>query len=393
MIPVSEARAIVCAHARPGPTEQRPRSQSGGSILRAPVHAEAPAPPYDRVMMDGLALRAAAWAPGARFTLQASVPAGHPPPRLRRSDAVIEVMTGGCLPPGCDAVAPVEWCRGEGSARVIEPPAGENLRSGLFVHAAGSDGAAGRLVLAAGTALGPAELAVAATEGADPLVVNRRPRVHLITTGDEVVAPDQRPGPGQIRGSHAAALSELLRRHGQAELRHRHVPDDRSALQEALAELLPTADMLWMAGGVSRGRWDLTPDALERAGVRPLFHGVAQRPGKPLWFGAAPGCLVFGLPGNPNSALICARVHAMPALDLWRGGLPPPPFQAPIRGLPAVHPGLTCFHPLWRDADGGWRAVSPATSGSLHSVCGSVGIAECPPDPECAPLIHVWSPL
>lgn len=391
MITVSEARATVAANVSPGSTEQIPLARAGGRILRQAVAAERPAPPFNRVMMDGLALCAASWARNKGFAAQQQLPAGIMPPPLQDTDSVFEVMTGGLLPPGCDSVVPIEWCRREGDAWIIDPPREETIQPGRFFHAQGSDGPAGRTVLAEGARLGPAELAAAATEGACTLVVNRLPRIHLITTGDEIVPPEQRPGPAQIRGSHAVALTELLLRCSQAQVAHHHVPDAPDALAAAVASALPESDFLLLTGGVSRGRWDLVPELLQSAGVEQLFHRVSQRPGKPLWFGKCSDCLVFGLPGNPNSAQVCARIYVAPALDLWRGARPRPAPAMPIESLPERHGELTLFVPLWPASGGRLMAIQPATSGSLHAFCGSIGLAELPPVGEPSlPTVHFW---
>lgn len=393
MISVAKARSILKASIEPGPTEKVSLSSAGGRVLRTAVFADAPAPPFNRVMMDGLALRTDAWQADKHFRHQLQVPAGSVPPPLQDAGSVIEIMTGAPLPQGCDTVAPIEWCRRSGNDWVISPPQGEAPKPDRFITRKGSDGDTGREVLSAGQRLGPAELAIAATEGACMLEVNRLPRVCLITTGNEVVPPEQQPGPGQIRGSHAVALAELICRHGQVEWSHHHVPDEVEIIGKAITEAISEADFLLLTGGVSRGRWDLVPEAMHDAGVSCRFHRLAQRPGKPLWFGQSASCQVFGLPGNSNSALVCARAYIVPALDAWRGAKGAPSLTVPFDALPGPHRELTLFHPVWLTATGRLRFGQPQSSGSLHAFNGSWGLVEVPPTPEAGPPVtHPWSP-
>jgi molybdopterin molybdotransferase len=392
MISVSDARRLLREHAVEGPVETLPLALVAGRVLRESLCADLPAPPYDRIMMDGLALCACSWSRGKRFHLQALVGAGSAAPSLDGPDHVVGVATGGRLPEGCDAVAPVEWCEADGDLRVIAPPADRDIQPGLFVHREGSDGAAGRQVLPVGQRLGPAELAIAATEGRTRLVVNALPRMVLIVTGDEVVPPDRQPGPGQIRASHPAALHAFFQRSHGLELRHRHAPDDPERLASVIGEALDEADIVLVTGGVSRGHRDWVPAVLARLGVTSVFHGVAQKPGKPLWFGRRDETLVFGLPGNPVSALACTRLYVSPIVDRWCGSEPRPALRGEIRDLPPRLHDLTLFVPIRLASDGGWRAAPPATSGSLHALCDTQALAECSPDPADPIFIHTWSP-
>ncbi len=392
MITVAEAADRIAAAVAPGDTEVVGLVQAAGRVLRQAVLADAPAPPFDRVMMDGVALAAADWSPRRRYRLLPGAPAGHSPPPRPDAESVVAVSTGGVLPPGCDCVAPREWLEETDAGLRIVPPAGTTLEPGRFVHARASDGPAGRQVLPPGLLLGAAELAVAATEGAVRLTVNRPPRIHLLTTGDEVVPPDCRPGPAQIRGSHAVALATLLQNWGETQFTHRHLPDQPEALRDAIGEALDRADMVLLTGGVSRGDYDFVPPLLTAHGVTCLFHRVAQKPGKPLWFGRRETTLVFGLPGNPNSALVCARRYVIPALARWRGGDTPAALPSAVRRLPPRLTELTHFVPF-RANDGGWLAAPAATSGSLHALAGTHGFAECPPSADEPVNLHLWRPF
>lgn len=377
----AEALERVLAAAAPGPTERCGLSVAAGRILRRALTASRPAPPFDRVMMDGYAVSSSAFRGGKRrFRIAGVAPAGHPAPALLTPDTAVEVMTGGMLPVGADAVVPVEWCRRDGDSVEVAPQ--RPVTDGLFVHRLGSSRATGDIVLAAGARLGPAELAVAATEGAVELEVAVRPRVTLVTTGDEVVPPDAQPLPWQLRASHPSALAPLFAHWGAGEWHHAHAPDREEALEIALAAALESSELVLVAGGVSMGRWDLVPAALLRLGVECEFHGVRQRPGKPLWFGRRGRRLVFGLPGNPLSALLCARHYAIPALQRLLGAAPAAAVRGRLATPLARDPRLTSFCACALDEHGRLLPTRPDNSGDLHALVGTAGMITLEPGSE-----------
>jgi len=268
---------------------------------------------------------------------------------------------------------------------VTPPPDAPPPAPGLYVHARGAGGRRGRVVVGAGTRLGPAEAAVAASEGVRAVRASPPLRVRLVTTGDEVVSPDAAPLPWQIRGSHATGLQALLSAHGPIDWWHGHARDRQDELAATLAAALRDADLLLVAGGVSRGRFDLVPGALQSLGARELFHRVAQRPGKPLWFGVRGDVPVFGLPGNPLAVLVCARRYVVPAMDLRLGATPRAPLMLATRGRGAGLAGLTLYVPARLEADAA-VLMPAANSGDLHALVGSDGFVEIPPpDDPAAP--------
>ncbi|MCC5845855.1 MAG: molybdopterin molybdotransferase MoeA [Verrucomicrobia bacterium] len=389
MIPVAEAFARLRDALPDFGTEPVALSDAVGRILREPLRAERDAPPFDRVMLDGVAVSHAALAAGrSRFPVAGLAPAGQPRARLLDPQSVLEVMTGAPLPEGADTVVPVEDLEREGDAvRILDVP-----EKGQGVHRRASDARVGDEVLPSGTRLRPAALAVAATEGALTLQTARRPVISLLTSGDEVVPPDAQPLDHQIRASHPAALAALLRGFGHCISRHRHAPDDPVLLKALLAEALESAEILLVTGGVSKGSADHVPRILGELGVRGHFHGVAQRPGKPLWCGSRGKQVVLALPGNPLSALTCARRYLIPALDAAMGALPePPPLVRPLTP-PAPHPTLATFRPL-RVTSEGWEWVIPPNSGALHVPALTQGFLECPPGfspPDLFPF-YAWT--
>lgn len=402
MISVAEATRLVQATASPLPAETVLLTEATGRVLRQPVYADRDFPPFDRVTMDGIALRHAATAAGqTRFVLERTQFAGQPPAPLQDPAAAVEIMTGAVLPPGTDAVVRYEDLliedgpdgRRVATVRVPPPQPGHN------VHRRGSDRPAGDLLLPAGTVLGPAEIAVAATVGAATLLVTRRPRVAVVSTGDELVDIGEAPAAHQIRRSNAYMLLAAVRGAG-AEGQVFHFDDDLASLQAGLPPLLRGFDAVLLSGGVSKGRADFLPQALQDAGAERIFHEVRQRPGKPFWFGRYPGgAVVFALPGNPVSTFINYYRYAAPWLRAVQ--LPAPQFPAPepaaLVTAVTFRPPLTHFLlvSLEPGPDGRLRARPERAhgSGDLASLLPSDGFVELPAERDtfaAGEVLPVW---
>ena len=311
---------------------------SAGRILRQEIWAERALPPYDRVILDGIAIRwqdtRGAQAQGQQtrkqeipdsFVLAATQPAGRPPLDLRTIvtsenaplPAAIAVMTGSVLPHGTDTVIPREdYDLTEGThGTIIRLEDGVHPRKGQHIHSEGSDCAAGTVLLNAGIRLSPPDLAILAANGVAEPHVAIIPSIAIISTGDELVAPDEPVQAWQIRRSNEYAISASLSRQGFTRQSLSLVPDNLAAVTDHFREVLETHDVLVISGGVSMGQFDFVPKALAALNVRNVFHKVAQRPGKPFWFGVSDkGQPVFALPGNPVSALACCSRHVVPAL-------------------------------------------------------------------------------
>jgi molybdopterin molybdotransferase len=345
-------------------------AEAAGRVLREPILADRDSPPFDRVMMDGFAVRAG----GTAYQICGRVYAGESSPPLSDPSSAIEVMTGCVLPDGADAVVPIEDVYVDGDTLYINEP----IQPGQFIHRQGNEGVAGRTVLHPGTCLGPAQLAIAATEGVSTLVVNARPRVHLITTGDEIVPVKSNPKPWQIRGSHAIALQAMLCRNPDVDFQHTHLADNESVLRKALDISIVSSDFLLICGGMSKGKRDLIPGLLQVLGAEPHFHFVAQRPGKPMGFWTKDKVAIFGLPGNPLAVLCTARRHVLPALYHWRGMPPADPPLVRLCGKIQPQTRFTTFHPVRLTAEGA-LPLSVANSGALHALAESDGFVEIPP--------------
>jgi len=306
MITVDEARQELRRNVKPiEEMEEVPVAESSGRVLAVPVRADRDDPPFDRAMMDGYAVRAEeTQSVPAALQVVARIAAGDNDLPEIESGHAAWINTGAPLPPGADAVVPVEQTRGE--VAVLHP-----AHVGQHVLRRGALAQEGDLVVSG--RLTPERIAVCASMGADPVWVRRRPRVAVLATGSELAAD---PGGHQIRNSNGPMLQSLLRDHDVTDLGT--VSDKPGALHEAL-EVGLKGDVLVTTGGVSKGEHDLVRPALEALGVRVLFHKVKLQPGKPILFGLHEGGAVFGLPGNPVSALVCADLFLLPYLAARAG--------------------------------------------------------------------------
>lgn len=333
--------------------------------------------------MDGIAIASEAFANGQRrFRIESVQQAGTPAVRLSQAANAVEVMTGAMVPAGTDCVIPLEEYDLEAEVAVLKSTATAKRTRNIQRRGADSDRCVA--MLRAGVRLGGPELAVAASAGLARLSVTRAARVIAISTGDELVEPGQPILEHQVRRSNAYAIMGALHRRGVERVANDHIRDDAQSLHERLSRHLSEQDVLILSGGVSKGKFDLVPKALERAGVTQVFHQVAQRPGMPMYFGTAPaGQLVFGLPGNPVATLMCLIRYVEPALACLAGlGWPRAermPLGAPVRfGRP-----LTCFLPVTVQLDemGAPRATpAPANGpGDFLALTRSQGFVELPP--------------
>ena len=323
MITPAEAERLMLAAIAPFPTEECALSTAHGRVLRADLRADRDLPPFDRVTLDGYALRAKAAAAGRReFILEATQAAGMRPFVLGpAADACIEVLTGAVLPEGADCVVPYEEAEKHGERVRIFPAV--TVSAGRAVHRRGSDHPAGEVIVSAGTRISGREIAVAAAIGASQLTVARIPKIAVVATGDELVEVGDAVAPHQIRRSNDHALRAALSLAGYPWVERFHLHDMRHEIEHMLWHIIAEFDVVLITGGVSKGKFDFLPAELDAQGVKKIFHGVAQRPGKPLWFGLTPDAKpVFALPGNPVSAYTCLHRYVLPALA-QASGLPP----------------------------------------------------------------------
>lgn len=355
---------------------------SAGRIIRQDVAAERDLPPFDRVMMDGIAIRHDRWQAGTRsFAIEGTLAAGAEPVALGSEDGCIEVMTGSVMPVGCDCVVPVERITvSEGVAALdadYEPSAGQ------FVHKKGSDHPAGASLLAEGARLGGPEAAVAAAAGLPTVRVGRRPEIGVISVGDELVDPGSPVLPHQVRRSNDYAIESAILARNAGTVTRVFVDDDRERMINLIGTRLESSDVLVLSGGVSMGRYDYVPEVLEALRIELVFHKVSQRPGRPMWFGRSPdGKPVFALPGNPVSASICLSRYVLPAVEHAMGLSDQERRKVVLDREIRFPPDLTLFLPVSLDsgADGRLlgRPAMPNTSGDFASLAGTDGFLELP---------------
>ncbi len=323
--------------------------------------------------MDGYAVRAADTAPAGNagdveLRVTEDLPAGRVSRRPLGPGQAARIMTGAPLPAGADAVVMVEDSERAGNGVKIR----RAVRLGDNIGPAGEDVAKGDLVLEKGLLIGPAEVGMLAALGQATVWVARRPKVAVVATGDEIVEPGEKARPGQIRNANGPALTAAAVQAGAA-ASYLGIARDRNASLGRRIEKAVPADILVLSGGVSVGDYDLVRDELRAAGVRPVFWQVRIKPGKPVFFGVRRRQLVFGLPGNPTSAMVTFHLFVRPALDrmLGRKALGPRTGKAVLGQAMTLKPGRTQFLRALLVGDGPELRVVPypdQQSGVLRSM-------------------------
>jgi molybdopterin molybdotransferase len=338
-------RVIEVARVRRGPleSEQVGLAYALGRVLAADVVADRDYPPFDRSTRDGYALQAAAAAePFSRFHIVAEIRAGDHFDGVLLPGQCAQIMTGAPLPRGADAVVMLEHTSRDGQTVVVD----RAVSPGENVVRRGSEARAGAVLLRPGVRLGFVELALLAQVGCEPVRVFRRPRVAILSTGDEVVEVGQTPGPFQIRNSNTVSLAAQVKLAGAEPLPLLNAPDHTDHLR-AQIQLGLLSDVLVISGGVSMGKYDLVEGVLRELGAEFFFDAVAIRPGKPAVFGVCRDKLVFGLPGNPVSTMVTFELFVVPALDILSGAAARPlaTFRARLAAPVKQQAALTHFLP------------------------------------------------
>jgi len=385
MLIPAEAESLIRDQLAPFHREDCPLASSHGRVLRADLTADRDLPPFDRVTMDGYALRASALAAGGRtFRIEGVQAAGMRAFRLGdAADACIEIMTGAVLPEGADCVVPYEDTQRDGAVMSVS---GETLpEAGQAVHRRGSDHRAGEVMIPANTRLSGREIAVAAACGHAVVTVSQLPRIAVVATGDELVEVESPVAAHQIRRSNDHALRAALILAGYPQVERFHFRDVRHEIEHQLWHILAEFDAVVIAGGISKGKFDYLPVELDRQGVKKIFQGVAQRPGKPFWFGvSARQTPVFALPGNPVASYTCLHRYVLPALAFASGLAPALPQTVALAEPVTFKPKLAYLLPV-RLSNGPRaellaRPVPSNTSGDFGGLLGTDGFIELSPE-------------
>src|SRR5262245_25721608 len=318
LLSVDEARELVLERVLPLPSERVAIAEAAGRFLAEPAVAAVDLPPFDSSAMDGFAVRSAD-TPG-RLPVAFRIAAGRPAPHPLEPGTAMAIATGGVVPAGADAVVPIEYVVDDDNSVEIS----EAVEPERFVRPQGGDVARGDVVVGPGARLEPARLGALAAAGVADVTCSRRPRAAYLTTGTELRPPGAELEPGQIYEANGVILAAQLASAGAEVERLAPVADEEAAHRDALARGLE-ADVLVTSGGVSVGPHDLVRAVGAELGVEEVFWRVAVKPGKPLWFGVRERTLVFGLPGNPVSALVGFELFVRPAVLALQGAADPGP--------------------------------------------------------------------
>jgi molybdopterin molybdotransferase len=313
-----------------------------GLVLAQEIKTDREYPPFDRSTRDGYAVQSKEVAPSTKLRCAGEIKAGDTVKEELARGSCVQIMTGAAVPPGADAVVMIEHTQREGDAIRFEREA----QAGQNIVARGSEAAVGETILRPGTRLGYAELAIAAQVGATQLECAKRPRVAILSTGDEVVRVDETPGEFQIRNSNSVSLAAQVRIAGGEPVVLGNAADRVEVLGEKIERGL-REDALVLSGGVSMGKYDLVEKVLKAMGAEFFFDAVAIRPGRPAVFGMCQEKPVFGLPGNPVSTMVTFELFVAPAIDLLSGAEARPLalVEATLAETLKEKPGLTHFLP------------------------------------------------
>jgi molybdopterin molybdotransferase len=372
MLFFEQARQIVVTRAKalsvPHVTIALALADALGFVLAEEIRTDREYPPFDRSTRDGYAVHSGDASPGAWLRCVGAIKAGDALHEPLAPGACVQIMTGAALPPGSDAVVMIEFTRRDGDVISCE----RATQSGQNFVPRGSEARAGDTALKPGLRLGFAELAVAAQVGHATLACYKKPRVAILSTGDEIVPITDTPGPFHIRNSNSISLAAQVKLAGGDPVplgnAFDRVDDLASKIELGLRE-----DLLVLSGGVSMGKYDLVESVLKGMGAELYFDAVAIRPGKPAVFGRCRNTLIFGLPGNPVSTMVTFHLFVIPAIDILSGAEPRPlPFlEATLEESLTEKPGLTHFLPArlsWRESRPQVRALRWQGSGDVTAL-------------------------
>ncbi len=311
MISVQQAEDIIFSQVRDFGTEEIFYENASGRILAEDILADRDLPPFDRPTVDGVAISFKSYEKGLRdFPIKAVQAAGETPVSMDEENECIEIMTGAALHSSMDTVIRYEDILINNNVASINI----DIKKGQNIHLKGRDKKAGEILVKANQVITPSIIGIAASVGKTFLTVKKLPRVAIISTGDEMVPPENTPAPFQLRRSNGITIKSVLEKY-KIDADWLHWNDDFELIKKELSQCIDHYDILLMSGGVSMGKFDYLPKACEELGIEKLFHKIKQRPGKPFWFGKSQnGKLVFAFPGNPVSVFMCLHRYFIPWL-------------------------------------------------------------------------------
>jgi molybdopterin molybdotransferase len=341
MITVEEAEKIINAQAADYGAEIVPFELALGRILAEDIKADRDLPPFNRVTMDGIAVKYEAIENGiSTFRIKGTQAAGDEPLTIEEHNECVEIMTGAILPPSADTVIRYEdlELRAGLATLVID-----DIKRDQNIHYKGSDKKQNEVLAASGQLITPALISLMASVGEAEVRVKRLPRVVVISSGNELVKVHETPSASQIRQSNGYTIKAVLKQYSlDADLLH--IPDEPAVIKKQLKNCLQNYDVLLLSGGVSMGKFDHIPKALKELEVDQLFHKVQQRPGKPFWFGKHPGgAFVFAFPGNPVATFMCVYRYFLPWLNITLRQNENKPLYAVLNNRYYFQPQLKCF--------------------------------------------------
>jgi molybdopterin molybdotransferase len=386
MLTHEQARQTVIEHLQ---TKKSPRAttvvnvwEALGYVLAQEIKADRDYPPFDRSTRDGYAVRAADATQGADLRVAGEIKAGDTSTTPLARWTSMQIMTGAAVPPGADAVVMLEHVQREGDKIRFD----RDTRQGQNFVPRGSEAKSGQVILTPGTRLGFAEVALAAQVGQTELLCAAKPRIAILSTGDEIVLVDQKPGPFQIRNSNSVSLAAQTKLAGGEPILLGNAPDRADVLRAKIERGL-REDILVISGGVSMGKYDLVEIVLKDLGAEFFFDAVAIRPGKPAVFARCRDTYVFGLPGNPISTMVTFELFVTAAIDVLNGAAarPLPVVEARLSEPVKEKPGLTHFLPAivqWPSATPEVKPVAWQGSGDVAALARANCFLIVPPDRE-----------
>lgn len=370
MISPPEAIRLILHNAKLFPTEFIPLKEAVGRVLRENIISDRNQPPFDKALMDGVAISYDTWQKGQRkFSVEAIIPPGVLPKPLKNPANCVRIMTGAVIPKGCDCIIPIEQIHLEGD--MAQSKDWTMIKKHQFIRFEAADGKKGETLLKSGCQLLAPHIGIAASIGKVKVKVSAMPKIAVIATGDELVDIHKPIKQYQTRLSNSYALQSLLKQTKLGDAEIFHLRDNEKLMLQGIKSILGKFDILILSGGVSMGEFDYVPRVLSQAGIKQFFHKVSQKPGKPFWFGIAKNSKpVFALPGNPVSAQICAYRYIIPFLKK-ASGLDVKQEFIQVSDRINIQSDLTHFLPVSKG-----RLVTVSGSGDFSSLAQADGFIE-----------------